>query len=250
MDSKFRLGPTSSRPNNRGFTLVEMMVALAAGLIVAGATLAFFLSSMKSNGEYVQSTRLTQELRNNLEMITRDLRRAGYSDKSLGTIASGTASLLSRIYISGECVVYAYDRVNGTPGSPDQGNGEIRAFRRVPVTFQGSTVGVVQYAVSTATIHPDCAAAVTATNYVTYPPSCDTTTGWCPLSDPATANITALTITGGPVAAGSQISVREIGLALSGQLTGSTSFTRTVKSSVRIRSDCFIPTGFSCTSSP
>ena len=58
--------------------LVELMVALVAGLIVSAAVTRFFISSMKSNGEYVQSTRLTQELRNILDLMSRDVRRAGY----------------------------------------------------------------------------------------------------------------------------------------------------------------------------
>ncbi len=45
------------------------MVAMVAGMIVSAAVLMFFFSSMKSNGEYVQSTRLTQELRNTLDLF-------------------------------------------------------------------------------------------------------------------------------------------------------------------------------------
>ena len=37
-----------------GFSLVELMVALVAGLVVSTAVVAFTLSTMKSNGEYIQ----------------------------------------------------------------------------------------------------------------------------------------------------------------------------------------------------
>ena len=41
----------SLNPRLAGFTLVELMVALVAGLIVSAAVVAFLLSSMRSNGE-------------------------------------------------------------------------------------------------------------------------------------------------------------------------------------------------------
>ena len=56
-----------------GFSLVEMMVALVAGMIVVAAVIAFMMSSFSSNAEYVRSTRLTQELRNTLDLATRDM---------------------------------------------------------------------------------------------------------------------------------------------------------------------------------
>ena len=82
-----------------GFSLVEMMVALAAGLIVSGAVIAFLLSSMKSNGEYVQSTRLTQELRNTLDLVTRDLSRAGYNDNALLFVSLPNISKFAPMFI-------------------------------------------------------------------------------------------------------------------------------------------------------
>ena len=62
-----------ARIDAAGFGLVELMVALAAGLLLSTAVIAFMLSSMRSNGQYVQSVRLSQELRNTLDFLTRDL---------------------------------------------------------------------------------------------------------------------------------------------------------------------------------
>ena len=120
---------TSPSRDAGGFTLVEMMVALVAGLIVSAALVAFMLSSMKSNGEYVQSTRLTQELRNTLDLVTRDLSRAGYNDSALTYVSLARISPNSRqsssrttpfvtagnatTYLNADtdgCVLYAYDR--------------------------------------------------------------------------------------------------------------------------------------------
>ena len=50
-----------------GFSLVELMVALVAGMVVAGAMLAFTVSSVRANSDFVAAARLTQELRNTLD---------------------------------------------------------------------------------------------------------------------------------------------------------------------------------------
>lgn len=242
---------TSQAVPSRGFSLVELMVAMVAGLIVSAAALSFFFSSMKSNGQYVQSTRLTQELRNSLSLATRDLRRAGYNDNFMGQLASGTVSLQSRIFISGECIMYTYDRAGGTGGTVDQDNGEIRGIRRVAVAnFQGTgnTIGVIEIATSDATAHPACGGATA--DYSSFPPVRNTATGWAALSDPSILNITALTIADGRLNTASNISLRKIGVTISGQLAASTDFTRSVSTTVRVRSDCYFTGAFNCAAAP
>src|SRR5688500_19149272 len=78
-----------SRPNQRGFTLVEMMVALVIGLIVDGAAAAFVASIAKANSQDLQVTRLTQELRSVSEVVNREVRRARYVADPLANIAQG-----------------------------------------------------------------------------------------------------------------------------------------------------------------
>lgn len=77
------------QPKPRGFTLVEMMVALAVGLIVSGAAAAFVVSIAKANSQDLQVTRLTQELRAVSEVINREIRRARYVADPLANVAQG-----------------------------------------------------------------------------------------------------------------------------------------------------------------
>lgn len=242
----------------RGFSLVELMVALIAGMIVSGAVLSFFLSSMKSNGEYVQSTRLTQELRNTLDLMTRDLQRAGYDQDALKYLALGSSTpfTLISLDVANSCVIYSYDKANVATGSAagalDVNNGEIHALRRVSATNQdGRTVGVVEYATSFDSTKPACGAA-TAT-YTSYPPACNTTTGWCALSDPSVLDITALTFTDNRSNVGispNQVQLRRIGIDLQGRIAGDTSTARNMVASVRVRSDCYRATLSNCSNSP
>jgi type II secretory pathway pseudopilin PulG len=64
-----------------GFSLVELMVAMALGIVVMGAVIALVLSIIRSNNQTIQTTRLTQELRATAAVIAADIKRArGVSD--------------------------------------------------------------------------------------------------------------------------------------------------------------------------
>ncbi len=251
-----------------GFSLVELMVALVAGLIVSGAVLAFTLSSLRVNSEYVRSTRLTTELRNSLSAITEDLRRAGYDEDAMNFVARPAGftgfSPFSSISIdnpgaSNGCIIYAYDRMPANPGQLDLSNGELRAFRRVQRTVNGQSVGVIEFAESFGTTAPDCDDA--GPNYATYPPTCNSGTGWCALSDPRTVDITSLSFnrpTAGfftqPGTSGNPgLQLREIAVDIQGRLLGNDAdpIQRGVNAVVRVRADCIRTNpGSNCTQAP
>ena len=242
--------------SNRGFSLAEMMVALVAGLLVSGAALAFLMSTMRSNGEYVQSIRLTEELRNSLDLASRDLRRAGYDDDALRYMSNGSMSPMSKIQLvnggaANSCVIYAYDRAGGVGGQVDVGGGEVRGLRRVTATVNGvANVGVIEYAESSGTTRPDCGD--DPATYTSYPPACNGV--WCALSDPATLNVTSFSITDqspGTIVSGTQqMKIRNYLVAVTGQLVGSTEVTRGVSTRVRVRADCVNPTIANCNTTP
>jgi len=269
----------------KGFSLLELMIAVTIGLIVMATVVTFMMASFKSNSEYVQSTRLTQELRNTLDLATRDLERAGYDDDALAYVANANVSPFSPVCVTtaaspttclaatpaigdaiGSCVIYAYDRTypngtstaSGTPGVLDVGNGEVRGLRRSSVTtFNGQTVGVLEYAHSSGTTKPSCDGATA--NYSTYPATCNSTSLWCPLSDTSKLDVTALSLennVNSVTGSGNELGIRRIDLAISGKLANlngsSEVITRNVQSSVKIRSDCIRTTGSysACSSVP
>lgn len=240
-----------------GFTLVELMVAMVAGLIVVGAVLTFTVSSIRSNSDFVNSTRLMQELRNSSDFITSDLKRAGYDETAMLYVANQNSTAVSRFApilfdtttADANCIIYAYDRQPGTPGAIDLSNGEIRGIRRKTATVGGQTVGVIEVAESTATATPACAGA--QPDYSAYPTVCNTTSGWCPLSDPRTVDIQTFTVdTDGSgidsngvrtIAGGSAfnaIQLREIQLTLAGSLRNDASAVRSVRANIKVRADC------------
>lgn len=68
---------------SQGFTLLELMIAMAIGLLVVGSAIALMVSVMRANSENMQSTRLTQELRALTDIVARELRRARYNQDTL-----------------------------------------------------------------------------------------------------------------------------------------------------------------------
>ncbi|MDT3705245.1 MAG: prepilin-type N-terminal cleavage/methylation domain-containing protein [Thiobacillus sp.] len=59
-----------------GFGLVELMIGLLVGMIVVGAAVSLLSTTMASSNDSIKMTRLDQELRQTMTMLTRDLRRA------------------------------------------------------------------------------------------------------------------------------------------------------------------------------
>lgn len=57
----------------KGFTLIELMVAMVVGLLVAGVAMAMYVSLIRANSTSIQAARLTQALQASLDVMERDL---------------------------------------------------------------------------------------------------------------------------------------------------------------------------------
>jgi type IV pilus assembly protein PilW len=66
--------------HSRGFTLIELMVALVLGLVVVGGVMAVFMNTYQANAQNIKAVRLNEEMRAVMSMIARDVRRAGGRD--------------------------------------------------------------------------------------------------------------------------------------------------------------------------
>ena len=104
----------------KGFTLIELMVAMVVGLLVAGVAMAMYVSLIRANSTSIQVARLTQALQASLDVMERDLRRAGYManaiSSSLDTTLVNPATFiitdLQRVSAAAplfDCVLVRYD---------------------------------------------------------------------------------------------------------------------------------------------
>ncbi len=82
-----------STNSGRGFTLVEMLVALTLGLIVVGAAVQLFSKSVNATWIVSQRAELQQNVRASSNLLTRDISLAGAGLPTGGVaLASGTGS--------------------------------------------------------------------------------------------------------------------------------------------------------------
>jgi prepilin-type N-terminal cleavage/methylation domain-containing protein len=216
-----------NRHSQRGMSLIELMIALVAGLVVIFAVLAFTVATVRANAATVQGTRLTQDMRLGMSLVMRELRRAGHDRRAeLWVASSQPSSRFDAVTISpdGECIVIAYNRESHT--DPDPIAGEWRGFRRQVV----NGVGVIQ------------------ANFESTPPDCASIANWTAVSDARVANISALQFdssgstvldtSSGVLPAGvDRIEIRQIAITMTGSLVRDPEVTRTVTETVRIRAD-------------
>lgn len=136
-----------------GFNLIELMVALAVGLVVSFAVVSFIASLIQTNAETIQATRLNQELRTISEIVSRELRRARGMDDPISNVGQGTGGTTttwSDVQVpSSSCAVFGYEGAEG---------GDFRVVRRADAD------GIGRIILARGAAGVDCATAGTAIN--------------------------------------------------------------------------------------
>lgn len=213
----------SVRATQRGFSLVELMIALVAGLIVIGSVLAFTVSTIRAYDENIRSARLTQDLRTAMNLAVREIRRSGYDATSVTRVLTDNnpAPSFAGIAVSGDCITYQYDR---------GGSLQNRALRR------NSTTGTLQAKVSNTAV------------------SCGDTSGWVDVSDPSVVEVTRFQVLqrsypfctvlsvdntdpANPTYDKATGSVRNVSVCIKGRLRADSSLVRTVADTSRSRAE-------------
>jgi len=178
----------------KGSTLMETMIALALSVIVTTAMVVLMGNSMGTANRITQMTQLTDELRNVMSMMTRDLRRANYSATAIfcygnpscsehewtRQLADGADAAAGDLDVpdTHDCLIFQLDRLATLDG--DATNDSKGGFRLV----DDNGTGVVQMWTGTDNDDvstPNCADAADAD-------------GWLAVTDPNIVNIVDLTI--------------------------------------------------------
>ena len=203
-------------PSNtqRGFTLIELMISVVIGLIILAAVLGMFVTMIKSDSDNLKSIRLNQELRAAMNLITRDIRRAGANRNAAVNSSttpptnpfSSTSGTTTRATIGGggTSISFSYDAVADAVT-------ELYGYQR------NSTAGTERIESCSGSTASGCGA-------------------WQPVTDESLVNITALTFTDTTVTEAG-INIRQITVTLSGQLRRDNTVTRTLTETVKLRND-------------
>lgn len=213
-----------------GFTFVELMIALALNAILLTALVSIFAANIGYYRQSLNVSRLNQQMQNAINIMARDIRRAGYwanasSDIGLDQNTNPFMASATDITVkaSHDCVLFTYDQNDDgiLPAISSSYDDERYGYRLLNQALQ--------------TRPPGAAFSCTASS-----------ASWENMTDPNFVRITNLsftltttTITTGPAARG--ISLRYITISMTGQLTSDSTVTKTITRQIRIRNDKFIP---------
>jgi len=115
---------------DRGFTLIELMVSIAIGMVVLASVATTFTSQTRAYSAQEQINQMEQNLRGALDIMTREIKMAGYRPNGgtvTGVVIYSSSSLTIQADIDGtgtllasgtgsdtanEQIAYVYDIVN------------------------------------------------------------------------------------------------------------------------------------------
>ena len=134
--------------NTAGFTLAEMMVTIAIGMVVIAAVTGTFRAQTRQNKAEEEISQMHQNVRGAIDMITRDLMQAGYKAPggSVTGVTYSTTQLLIQADLNAngsidtsstslEYIIYVYNSTNkqitrqlGTSGAAEIVADNVTAF--------------------------------------------------------------------------------------------------------------------------
>ena len=230
--------------SSRGFSLVELLVALIAGLIIVAAAGTLYVSILRANAASVQLSALNLGMQSLMDIMERDIRRAGYfasaaqnlARTSAGTpvlapsdrtamfslhVSAGSTTLqdLQRIAVAAplyDCILLRYD---ADDDGAIAGNAEIMGYRFVStekgLEFKQWTTVATQLS-----------------------ELCDGDTGWSNISQDGQLQLTSLTFAIDPATGfASPSGQRRIIITLVGRSQHKPALTLSLQRQVRIRND-------------
>ena len=111
--------------DQRGFTLLETLIAMALGLIVLAGVLQFMSRLVEGNTTTLKVTRLEQDVRTLMDMMVQDIRRAGQFPEAISDIGAPAKFVIDQpalpaidgeaLYagLRGSSLTYAYREADG-----------------------------------------------------------------------------------------------------------------------------------------
>ncbi|HLF31018.1 MAG TPA: prepilin-type N-terminal cleavage/methylation domain-containing protein [Xanthomonadales bacterium] len=139
-----------------GFSLMEAVVAMSISLVVTASMVALMANSLGTTSRIVNMTKLSDDLRSTMQLLTRDVRRASYNANAMlcygndDCYTDGSLTMSGDVVISNteDCFTFQLDRLSDGDSTNDEAGG----FRRV------ETGGVGALEMWTGGNAPDCAA--------------------------------------------------------------------------------------------
>ncbi|MGH8505410.1 MAG: prepilin-type N-terminal cleavage/methylation domain-containing protein [Stenotrophobium sp.] len=201
---------------NAGFSLVELMIALTLGLVLTAGLISMFMATLKSNSDLARTQQLENELHAGMQLMTRDLRRAGANGEAspvpnfvnpFGLGATGAYAGEA----ANSCILFSYDLNDNGVLDTASTNDERMGYRLRQGVLQLRNSGL------------GCA-----------------DDGWTDVTTPAVVKVTQLQFAVAALADG-DMTIRRVTITLAGQLKSDATIVRSLTGHVRVRNDVWTP---------
>lgn len=228
-----------------GYSLIEIMIALVLGLIVIGAVLSIYISTIRGSTDTLRSARLNHDLDSTMQLMINDIRRAGYwggavagSNAENNTFTAATTKSQIMDFNDGVnhvngCILYTYDGDNGD-GAVD--NTEYYGFK-----IDRSAVWMRMTGTTTANcndgnwerITDESQLNITALTFSDAASQCQNTTTDTVYAMPCDAAVAA----GNILATQQAVETRQIDITLTGTVLADGNVQKTLKETVKVRNN-------------
>ena len=229
----------------RGMTLMELLVAGFISVVVSSGMVVLMASTLGTGTQTIKITRLSQEMRASMQIMTRELRRANYHSTFASCFGDencrtdlGIDAFVKPVTVdgSGNCFWFWYDRPQDPSDTQIAVTGEEVAGFRWREIGPDSDIGVIEMSVTLAT-QPDCSG---------------TAASWQAITDPNVYDVESFTVTSTAFTTaigttGSTLSTDQIDLAMTAKLvddgstpewiSGNSAPTFSLQDFIRIRND-------------
>lgn len=213
--------------NQKGISIVEVLMALLISTIVTTAVITLFSNSLNTSRQLMSTAKLDQTLNSAMETITRDVERAGYYSAATTNATNNTTNTTDPFFATADdiavtnstCVVFSYQT---DPVSTDTTPVSANRFG-YQLNISGG-IGAIQYRTASS--------------------SCGAGTGWINLTDPNIINISTFTLTLSQTDISPNISAntnitntisrRTLTITITGNLVSDSAVTRTVTRTIVI----------------
>jgi len=254
-----------TRKQQAGLTLVELMIGLLVGTIIIAGGLRVFTVVIRGQSDNVKLTRLNQDMRAMMDIMVRDIRRAGFvtsdpenylsSLKNNPFFDATTLGATTDIAVddTGSCLVYSYNKDDGSPpvvGSVPSNerfgfmlSGVLLKMRKYGATNEDCGTGSEWESISESEVE------ITVLKFMLTEKELNVTSmtkdvnpvdgimdgddngdGFCDVSEKCTICVTSE----------SCLIVRNVAITLTGQLSTDPTIKQTITAFVRIRNDKFV----------
>lgn len=194
--------------NKKGFSLVELMLALLLGSVLLAMVIGLYVTGVSSGSKSLKYSRLRTDLQSIMAIMETDIRRAGYGGGDFLVGSGGTKTVDSQNSGTSKCIVYSYNH-NSAATITDTNRMGFRFFAADNEIQFGNAVDPL------------------ATN-------CYSKGNWTALSDNQFIKITDLTFAESVVSSATS-SIRSVAIHLSGELVADSSYKHAINTRVQIR---------------